>query len=255
MNDILSNLLTILSIGAAARLLQQRLFLKLPFLALGSMLLLSAVRDLVLLAVPYESHLYAVLWEWTLPPLLLAHSWAAFSAYQRLTGLYPKLGDFVSGLLATCLAAAVIICCVLTPFETPRIGGNELILRTMFLLYRWVDTICAGALLLAVVFFSRLPSPLKRPPRNVLLHAVLLALYLSAHAITCFAENLAPLGASELIENLYFVSASALCAVWICAMRAEGEESVRWPLLNAAIATRIDSYYYAALSRFRSSVR
>jgi hypothetical protein len=244
-----------LSAAAFARLVQQRLFGKSPFLAFGCMLLVGIARDGILHLTPYDTHQYALAWEITLAPLLLTHVWAALATYRRLAGLYPKIGSFATWLFAACVAVAVILCCTLTPFETPRIAGNELILRTMFLLHRWVDTLCAGALLLAVLFLSRLPSPMKHPPRNVLLHTCFLSAYFGIYALTYFAENLAPLGAAVWIERAQLVMVCMLYGGWAYSLSAAGEEGESWPGIDPLLAKYIQGRYYAALSRLRWAAR
>lgn len=255
LNEILSVLSTGLSAVAVARLVHQRLITKTPFVAFGCMLVVGLVRDITLRLVPYETHEYALTWEWSLGPLLLTHCWAALSAYSRVVGLYPKIGRFAVWLFVSCLALAVIGCCAITPFEMPRIIGGELLLRTLFLLYRWVDTVCAGALLFAILFLSRFPSPMKRRPGNVLIHLFLITAYMGSNAVTYYVENLVPLGGVIWIESIHLVTICTAYCGWVFFVSSAGEVGDPWPKLDPVVVAYIHRRYQAVLSMLRWAAR
>jgi hypothetical protein len=225
--DFALRYLSIVLTGATLfKLIQQRLSRQAPFPAFAAMLAIGLARDLVLLVVPYESHSYTIAWEVSLPPLLLAHLWAALATFGALTSLYQRPGKFATGLLVTSLAITVILCCAAMPFETLLIARAEALLRTLFLLNRWVDSLCAGTLIFAAVFLS---TRVKMLPANLLRHTCLLAGYFTAGSLTWLIENLTPLGAAVWVERADFAAVSLLYIGWICLLSRSGERAVYWP--------------------------
>ncbi len=196
------------------------------------------LRDAMLFVPGYSTHSYAVIWEWTLPPLLAAQAWCGLDALKAVARLYPKIGNFAVRLFLACLAITTVICCLGLPFEVHRLAGGEALLRALFLLQRWVDSWIAGTLILVAVFFARFPAPLKRPPRNLVIHTVLLSIYFGGYAVLFFAENLAPLGAVELLEQLQFVLIVLLYGVWAICLSQNGERSEPWPHVDILLLNR-----------------
>jgi hypothetical protein len=152
-----------LAAAAIARILQQRLF-TLPLKSFACMLGVVLVRDAALSIPHYKSHAYALLWEWTLPALLLSQIWAGLDILRAVARLYPKIGKLAVQIFLSCLATTVILCCLSLPFELHRLAGEETLLRSLFLLHRCVDGWIAGTLILVAVFFARFPAPSKQPP-------------------------------------------------------------------------------------------
>jgi hypothetical protein len=216
------------------RIIQQRLFVS-PFRALGVMLGVVLVRDAVVSIPSYDTHAYAVAWAWTLPALLAAQVWAGLDTLKAVARLYPKIGRFAVRLFLTCLAVTVVVCCLGLPFELHRLRGEEAPLRALFLLHRSVDSWIAGTLVLVAVFFARFPAPLKRPPRNLVLHTILLSLYFGGYALLFFAENLASLGSVVFVERLQFALIIILYSVWAMCLSKNGEISEPWPEIDVMV--------------------
>lgn len=210
--------------------------------AFAALLLVSILRDITLSRITYDSHTYAVAWEAFLPALLLSHAWAAFAAYRAVVNLYPHIGRFAVWLFAGALLVAALLCLGTLPWELRRIDGdaNELLIRSMFLLYRWVDGLAAGGLILACGFLRLFPRPLKRMPANLALHTVLLAAYFGAGCLLFFAENLSTLGAVPWLERAHFGFVALLYARWTLKLSAEGEEQEPWPGLLPVVSAHIE---------------
>ncbi len=206
-----------------------------PFNALAAMLGVGLLRDLVMFIPRYDTHAYAVIWECSLVPLLAAQAWAAVAALNAIARLYPKISRFAARVFLVCLATTALACCTGLPFEIHRIGGNEGILRTLFLLHRWLDSLIAGTLILTSWFFLRFPAPIKQPPRNLVMHTLLLTFYFSAYAVLFFAENLAPLGAIASLERFQSALVVVLYAAWAICITPKGEQSKAWPRVDLVL--------------------
>lgn len=226
-----------------AGLLVYRIFhlrlLSRPFKALALMLAVAVLRDFVLFTAPYTSHRYTMLWELTLPALLAAQIWAGYDTLRAVAALYPKLGTFAVRVFLACLAITIVGCCLGLPFELRRIAGHETLLRSLFVLQRWVDSWIAGTLVLVAFFFARFPAPVKQPPRNLVIHTVLLAAYFAGYSILFFAENLRPLGSAEMAERLQAYLISALYLVWAITLSSKGQNSGSWPQVDVVSVKRI----------------
>ncbi len=209
-----------------------------PFGAFAAMLFTGLMRDLALLCINRDTHAYTVAWEVTLPVLLLAHAWAVMATYQAIARLYPGIGQFAEVLFVGCLVISAMFCFVGLSWEIRRIGGAEASLRSVFLLYQWVDGLAAGGLLLASAFFLRLPAPRKQLPPNLVRHTCLLAAYFTSYAITCFVKTLSPLGLS-VWEYAHFTLLIALYAGWALGISAAGERSESWPGLSPEVAAQL----------------
>jgi len=216
------------------RITRQKLFVS-PFRAFTSMLGIVLVRDVVMSIPRYNTHAYTVAWEWSLPVLLAAQIWAGLDALIAVARLYPKIGNFAVKLFLVCLVITAAACCLGLPLELHRLNGQEAALRTLFLLQRWVDSSIAGTLLLVALFFARFPAPLKQPPRNLILHTVLLSAYFGSYALLFFAENLAPLGAMASLERLQFSLVVLLYAAWAICLSKRGQTSQPWPELDVMV--------------------
>jgi hypothetical protein len=230
----------LLSSGILLRLYRQGLLAKRPYGSFAMMLATMLLRDLALMAIPVRTLTYTVAWEATLPLVLLAHVWSATGTYRSIAALYPKIGNFALRLFAICLAAAFLSCFAGLPFETAHLVPGQAILRSVMLLYRWVDGIAAGALMLAVLFFQCFPSPLRTLPRNLIRHTALLFCYFGVYSLAYFAQNLVPLDAPALETGRMFL-VTALYATWIFSLSAAGEFSEPW--------ARTDSLALAAACR------
>lgn len=199
------------------------------------MLTVVLLRDAALSIPSYYTHTYALIWEWSLPALLAAQIWAGFDTLRAVAQLYPKIGDFAARIFLICLSITVIACCVTLPFELHRVAGEETALRTLFLLHRCVDGWMAGTLTLVAIFFARFPAPLKQPPRNLVMHTVLLSTYFGGYAILFVSENLAPLGAVAALERVQFILIVLLYSVWACGLSRRGEKSEPWPQIDVIV--------------------
>lgn len=232
-----------LSVGFTAlalfRVMYSGLYRIRPFGAFAAMLFTGLLRDLALLSVNRNTHAYTVAWEVTLPILLLAHAWAVMSTYRAIAHLYPGIGQFAELLFASCLVISAMFCFAGLGWEMRRIGGAEAVLRSVFLLYQWVDGLAAGGLLLASTFFLRLPAPRKRLPLNLIRHICLLAAYFTSYALTCFAKNLSPLGLTAW-EYAHFTILIALYTGWALGVSAAGEQSEPWPGLSPEVAAQLN---------------
>lgn len=216
------------------RIIQLRLFAS-PFRSLGVMLGIVLLRDGVVSIPSYNTHAYAVAWGWTLPVLLVAQVWAGADTLRAVARLYPKIGRFALRLFVVCLTITVVVCCLGLPFELHRLKGDEAVLRTLFLLHRSVDSWIAGTLALVAVFFARFPAPMKQPPRNLVVHTILLTLYFGGYAALFFVENLASLGAVVLAERLQFGLVVALYSAWAICLSKRGQTSEPWPDIDVVV--------------------
>ena len=216
------------------RIIQQKLW-KSPFRAFGLMLGVVLARDVIVSIPPYDTPAYTLAWAWTLPILLAAQVWAGLDTLRAVARLYPKIGNFAVRLFLACLAITIFVCCVGLPFELDRLGREEAALRSLFLLHRWADSCIAGTLILVAVFFARFPAPLKQPPRNLVMHTMLLSAYFSGYAVLFFAENLASLGAIRVVEHLQFALVVVLYALWTMGLSKRGETSQPWPEIDVMV--------------------
>jgi hypothetical protein len=199
------------------------------------MLSVGLARDGVMSIPRYDSHAYTVAWGWSLPVLLAAQIWAGLETLKAVARLYPKIGSFAVRLFLVCLAITAGICCFGLPLELRRLTGEEVILRGLFLLQRWVDSSIAGTLVLVALFFARFPAPLRQPPRNLIIHTVLLSGYFSSYAVLFFAENLAPLGAIASFERVQFTLVVLFYAAWALCLSRGGEMSQPWPEVDVMV--------------------
>ena len=233
-----------------ARLLCGRLVAS-PLTGLAVMLTAGLIRDFILLLPPYASHLYAITWEATLIPMLAAQSWAAILVLRSIAALYPKISSFAARLFATFFGATAVACCSGLYFETRFLAGNELLLRSCFLLDRWVHSLLAGTLILTMLFFAYFPSPVRKRPRNLLGHTLLLTLYFSTYAIYFIAENLAPLGNMTALEHVKSAFVIALYVAWLCAISPAGKEVEPWPTVEPALIAALEQKNKNALALLR----
>jgi hypothetical protein len=224
----------VLAAATIGRILQQRLFV-LPLNSFACMLVIVLARDIVLSVPHYKTHAYAVVWEWTLPALLIAQAWASLDTLRAVARLYPKIGKLAARIFLSCLGITVIVCCLTLPFELHRVAGGEALLRSLFLLQRCVDGWIAGTLILVAAFFARFPAPSNRPARNLVLHTVLLSIYFGGYAVLFVAENLAPLGAVVTLERIQFVLVVFLYAIWATCLSRNGEQTEPWPQVDVIL--------------------
>ena len=246
MLDTLRYLSILASIALLLRLVREKLWRIRPFSGLSAFLLINILRDLALLKPNYETHAYAVLWEETLPILLLAQIVAGIENYYAIANLYPGIGNFARRLFFACITAALIAGLLILPIELHRLGAEEPQLRMLFLSQRWTASLLAGALLMAVLFLSRYPAPLKRMPRNIRVHTACLALYFTSYAVLYTLENMAPLGSMVWAELGQLALVVLIYAAWTAGLARAGQESEPWPAPDAAANEVLDSRYQAA---------
>ncbi len=223
-----------------ARILQQRLFAS-PLGGLAWMLAMVLARDAIMAIPSYRSHSYTVAWEWTLPPLLAVQVWAGLDTLRAVARLYPKFGNFAVRLYLVCMAISVAACCVSLPFELGRLSGEETFLRALFLLQRWVDSWIAGTLMLVSVFLARFPAPSKKPPRNLVLHTVLLTIYFAGYAVLFLTENLTTLGGAAIAERAQLALTLLVFAAWATGLSKEGAGSESWPQIDVILLRTVDA--------------
>lgn len=233
-DQVLRSLSIALAAAVIVRVLHQHLFLA-PLRSLVWMLAAVLVRDAILSVPSYTSHAYTAAWEWTLPVLLIFQIWAGLDTLLEIARLYPKLGRFMAPLYLTCLAVSVIVCCLILPLELHRLSGGEISLRLCFLLQRCIDTCIAGVLLLASIFLAGFPAPSKQPPRNLVLHTILLTLYFGGYAVLFLAENLTALGHAVLLERAQFLVVVLVYAIWAIGISQEGRRSEGWPRIKVIV--------------------
>lgn len=228
-------------IGVLTRLGSSKLYRERPYGAFGLMLAVGLGRDLALLLPHYGTHGYALAWEITLPVLMVAQACAAVSLYRAITDLYPRIGRFAVYLFGGALLLTAIVCIGLLPWELTRMREREAILRLAILLQRWIASEIAGGLLLAVLFLARFPRPAKRLPRNLVLHAVWLATYFAATAALMLFENLAPLGAHVVLEQLELALVIVLYGLWAACLSAAGQASEPWTAIAPEVTTLVEA--------------
>jgi hypothetical protein len=249
-DQFLSLLCMALAALALARILFERLW-EIPFYSFAVMLAVSLVRDIGLLLIPYHSHLYALTWGYTLLVLLAVQAYAAVSTYRAIAQLYTKIDSFAVWLFGGCLLVAAALCCLGLPLEVTRISQGEAFLRSMFLAYRWNAALIAGALMLAVGYLWRFPSPMKRLPRNLVYHTCLLAAYFTSNAILYLCENLFPLGGALLMERIHWIVACGLYLTWALKLSAAGNATEAWPPIDDRIVSFIEQRNQKALDLLR----
>lgn len=239
-DQVLRFLSITLAAGAIARIVQQRLLAP-PLTSLFWMLAAVLVRDAIVSIPRYDSHAYTLAWEYTLPVLLGAQLWAGLDTLLVIAQLYPNFGRFILRLYVFCLAISVAVCCLILPFETRRLLGGETVLRLFFLLQRCTDGCIAVTLMLASIFLAWFPAPSKKPPRNLVLHTVLLTTYFGGYALLFMTENLAPLGGAAVIERAQFVLVILVYAVWAAGLSKEGARSDPWPEIDVVVMRAVDA--------------
>lgn len=229
----------VLSLCVLHRLWRERLR-SITYEGFAIMLVVGIARDVVLMNAPFESRLYSQLWAATLPLALVSQAVAALGTYAAIARLYPKLGRFGVGVFLGALVLTAVASCIVVPFETRRMTGGETMLRTLFALDRWIHTLIAGALLLAVAFLARYPRPLKRMPRNLVVHTWLLSAFFSVYAVLPFVLNLVPLGGAPAAQAIASLLVLAICVGWIFGLSAEGEATEPWPAVDEGIGALIE---------------
>jgi hypothetical protein len=249
----LRELSTFLPLLLLARLFQQGLWKVRPYSALGVFLLVDLARDLALLLPPYDSHPYTLIWEATLPVLLLAQIGAGVATYAAITELYPKIGPFAVKLFAACLILACLAGLVLLPFEVKRIGADEAPVRVFILVQRWVATLLAGGLVLAVLFLARFPRPLKKMPRNIMTHTACIALYFASYALLYAIKNLKSMHGAQWAAQGQLGFVCVLYLAWTVGLSKAGQASEPWRQLDPAVKQMLDRRYERALEWMRQA--
>jgi hypothetical protein len=256
--------LWLLTDACAAAALTRLFLLRLQsrYRAFEWMLIVILLRDLVLVFcrrnvfIPWSGmHLYTLAWIITLVPALLTQAAAGFECYRRMAGLYPKIGRFAAWLYGACLTVSVLICLTGLRTETRHISGAEATFRVAILAIRWQTALECGALVLAAFFLALFPPPMRRRPRNVLLHVSLLAAYFAAYAITTWLKNALPMGDAIWIERGLFLLVSGFYATWAVRLHSSGEEVERWPGLDDEVVKYIKRREQVALELLRSLAR
>lgn len=238
-NQFISFLSAALAVVIVLRIVRQHLLVA-PYKAFAVMLGVIVLRDVAVSIPPYTSPAYSAVWALTLPFLLVAHVWAALETLRAVAQLYPKIGNFAVRLFFACLIATIVVCCLGLPFELHRMTGQERLLREVFLVHRSVDSWVAGTLLLVAAFFARFPAPLKQPPRNLVLHTMLLTCYFGGYGVLFFAENLAQLGAVAVVERLQLSFVVVLYAIWAIGLSARGQQSEPWPEIDVILLESLE---------------
>lgn len=217
----------ILPILIVARVIHQRLYTA-PFDAFVWMLGFLVLRDVVLASLHYDSRPYIVTWEATVPLVVIFQLNTGLRALKSIAQLYPAAGKFGIRLFVLCVTLAGIGCCLGLPFEFRHFSAPEVFLRTTFVLQRLVDSAIAGTLILVAVFLMWCPAPPKRPPRNIVLHTVLLTLYFGGYGALFFFENLVKLGSAQVLERIQFSLVVFTYCVWATALSAHGQRGEGW---------------------------
>jgi hypothetical protein len=230
--------LRLLSIVLAAviiyRIIKQRLFTS-PFNSFAVMLGVVLARDAAVSIPRYDSHAYTAVWEVSLPVLLLAQLWVGFDALLAIARLYVTFGNFAARLYLWCLGASIVLCGTTLPRELARVSGQEALLRELFLLQRCIDSLIAGTLILASAFLLLHLAPPCRPPRNLVVHTILLSLYFAGYSGLFFVENLTVLGGAAIAERIQFVLIVLLYAGWARALSKQGATSEPWPQVDVVV--------------------
>lgn len=222
------------------RVIHERLYTK-PFAAFVWMLAIGFLRDGALAALHYGSHLYVLVWQISLPILLILQLYAGFATLNSVARLYRRFGNFVTRLCLLCLVLTLISCCVILPFELHHFDGDEVILRALFLAQRWVATSVTGTLSLVALFLLRSPAPPKQPPQNLVRHTILLTLYFGGYSFLFFVENVVSLGAAQLLERLQFTFVIVLYVLWATCLSRKGQRSDAWADVTAISFRRMQS--------------
>jgi hypothetical protein len=223
-----------------ARIVHQRLFTA-PFDAFVLMLGVVIARDVALARLRYDSHPYVVIWELSLPVLLVAQLFAGARTLASVSRLYPGFGMFALKLFLTCLALTLACCCLGLHAELHRLTGEEAYLRTFFLAQRWSASIVAGTLILASLSLLRSPAPPKQPSGNLVLHTVLLSILFSGYSALFFCENTAPLGAFQVMERAQFCLVVVLYVIWAACLSSRKQSNSPWPAVDAFVFQKLSS--------------
>lgn len=232
-----SAILPVLIIG---RIIHQRLYAP-PFDAFVLMLGVVIGRDVVLASLHYDSHPYIIVWEFSLPVVLVSQIYAGLQTLIAVARLYPRFGAFTVRLFLACLTLTVACCCLGLPFELHRLGGEEAFLRSFFLAQRWVDSSIAGTLILTSLFLMRRPAPPRQPSANLILHTTLLSVYFTGYAALFFFENLVPLGAMQVMERVQFSLVVLLYAIWTIRLSLKRQRTGLWTEVDAILLRKVNS--------------
>ena len=190
-------LLTIaLTVALLVRLVRADLWWRHPFHAFTFMLLVGLVREVILWPVSYAGHAYAVAWEVSLFAVLVCQVWAGWSAYEALHERDSR--EFVA-----VIAAAVALCLLPLLFESEHVYGCETVLRSMLMLYRFVDGCLAVMLIASAMRQRRVPA-----------HAWLLAGYFGAWSVVCLVKQMLPLR-SPAADHLCSAAVAVLYCGWL----------------------------------------
>jgi hypothetical protein len=228
----------VLPVWIITRIARQRLYIP-PFDGLALMLGVVVLRDVVLACLRYDSRPYVLVWEYTLPVVLVSQAYAGLQTLIAVSRLYRRIGRLVVRLFLVSLALTLACCCLGLPFELHRLGGEEAVLRSFFLAQRWVDSSIAGTLILASAFLLRSPAPPKRPPPNLVLHTTILSLYFSSYAALFFLENLASLGSIQMLERIQFSFVVLLYGVWASGLSLKRQRLDPWQQTDAIVLRQV----------------
>ncbi|MGH9582858.1 MAG: hypothetical protein ACRD4O_07985 [Bryobacteraceae bacterium] len=205
------------------------------------MLGMVLARDIVVSIPRYDTHAYTLAWEWTLPPLLVSQLWAGLDTLRAVARLYPKFGNFAIRLYLACLAISIAACSLTLPFELRYLSGNETVLRAFFLLQRCIDSWIAGTLMLVAVFLACSSAPSRKPPRNLVLNTILLAIYFAGYAVLFMIENLTTLGGAVIAEHAQFILVILVYAAWAAALSKNGARGEPWPKIDVFLLRTTDA--------------
>lgn len=228
----------ILPVLIVFRILHQRLC-RAPFDAFIALLSVVVIRDVVLALLHYGSRAYLVMWEASVPAIVIVHIGAAQRLLKSIAQLYPFTGKFACRLFGVCLLLALVGCCLGLPFEFRHFNAHEMLLRTTFLLQRLVDSAIASTLVLVALSLLWGPAPPKQPPRNIVLHTVLLTIYFGGYGSLFFIENLFKLGSAQVIERVQFSLVVFTYCIWATCLSSKGQQSEQWSGVEAVSLRRV----------------
>lgn len=185
-------------------------------------LLVSGIRELVLIAVPYQANSYALWWMGTQPLVWVAYVLMTLELYSAILKDYPGLATYGRFVMLVGLAVGIGVSLSMVSLDFSNPDEPYPILRYFFAVERAVTFGLLLFLLVALFFLRKFPISLTR---NTAVHAFLLTLFFTSAALMFFYRNLTGLEFKPWL-NLIAAGLNLSCMVtWLVAFTPAGEEA------------------------------
>jgi hypothetical protein len=174
------------------------------------------------LFVDLKSDLYAYIWAWTDPIVLIFYILLVAELYRLVLEKYPGLytvGRWVM-YASVCISVTISILSLL-PKLTPEMPQRTRKLAYFFVTERGIDTALAIFIILLLLFMSRYPIKLSR---NARVHAMIYCVFFLSSTLGLLMRGLfGMLLAGPVNTALTAISAASVLA-WLILLSSEGEE-------------------------------